>query len=146
MAVAEAGAVSENMKVKKSEETSSPFVSSTAASPITNGSVITSNGNESEATNRNTSAEDSANDDLIDAIIANAVAAVNGEVISAGAMNMCPEAVVSPTEGQYQHAPTFVIYLLSALSVFAFSCQNMLTFLKSVAHHKIPYCVFFNGL
>lgn len=103
MAPAEAEAVSENMKVKKSEETPSPFVSSAAASPVTNGSIITSNGNESEATNRNTSAEDSTNDDLIDAIIANAVAAVNGEVISAGAINMCPEAVVSPTEGQCQH-------------------------------------------
>lgn len=102
MVPTEAGAVSENVTMKeKSEETPSPsFASPIAASPVTNGSVITSNGNESETTNRNTSVEDSANDDLIDAIIANAVAAVNGEVISASAMNMCPEAVVSPTEGQ----------------------------------------------
>ncbi|XP_063888903.1 (E3-independent) E2 ubiquitin-conjugating enzyme UBE2O-like isoform X1 [Scylla paramamosain] len=100
MGPTEAGAVSDNTKEKEiSEETPSPsFVSPIAASPVTNGSVITSNGNESETTNRNTSVEDSANDDLIDAIIANAVAAVNGEV-SASAMSMCPEAVVSPTEG-----------------------------------------------
>lgn len=99
MAPAEAEAVSEN--VKKSEELPSLLFSSISVSPVTNGSIIASNGNESEATNRNTSTEDSANDDLINAIIANAVAAVNGEVISAGAINMCPEAVVSPTEGQY---------------------------------------------
>ncbi|KAG0729200.1 (E3-independent) E2 ubiquitin-conjugating enzyme UBE2O [Chionoecetes opilio] len=102
-AEAEAGAVvSEGVSVKvqeQSEETPSPsFVSPTAASPVTNGSITTSNGNESETTNRNTSVEDSTNDDLIDAIIANAVAAVNGEV-SASVMKMCPEAVVSPTEG-----------------------------------------------
>lgn len=96
-APAEAEAVSEN--VKKSEELPSLLFSSISVSPVTNGSIIASNGNESEATNRNTSTEDSANDDLINAIIANAVAAVNGEVISAGAINMCPEAVVSPTEG-----------------------------------------------
>ena len=102
MVPTEADAVSENVTEKeRDEETPSPpFVSPIAASPVTNGSVITSNGNESETTNRNTSVEDSANDDLIDAIIANAVAAVNGEVVSASAMNMCSEAVVSPTEGQ----------------------------------------------
>lgn len=110
VAPAEAEAVSENTKGKKSEETS-PFVSSAAASPVTNGSIIASNGNESEATNRNTSTEDSANDDLIDAIIANAVAAVNGEVISAGAINMCPESLVSPTEGQLILTLVFVVYL-----------------------------------
>lgn len=99
--------VTENVNIKeKSEETPSPSFASPigasplAASPVTNGSVITSNGNESETTNRNTSVEDSANDDLIDAIIANAVAAVNGEVVAASAMNMCPEAIVSPTEGE----------------------------------------------
>lgn len=128
IAPAEAGAVSEMVKAKNREETPSPFVSSAAASPVTNGSVITSNGNESEATNRNTSAEDSANDDLIDAIIANAVAAVNGEVISAGAINMCPEAVVSPTEGQCLHTPTFVVYLLSIVLMCLHLCLNMLTF------------------
>lgn len=102
MGLTEAAAVSDNTKEKEiSEETPSPsFISPIAASPVTNGSVVTSNGNESETTNRNTSVEDSANDDLIDAIIANAVAAVNGEV-STSVMGMCPEAVVSPTEGQY---------------------------------------------
>ncbi|XP_042236826.1 (E3-independent) E2 ubiquitin-conjugating enzyme UBE2O-like isoform X3 [Homarus americanus] len=74
----------------------SPAVTS---SPTTNGSIITNNGNDSEISNRNVSSEDSRNDELVDAILASLVEAVNGEVTAAATETCGPEIAISPTEG-----------------------------------------------
>ncbi|XP_069958652.1 (E3-independent) E2 ubiquitin-conjugating enzyme UBE2O isoform X5 [Cherax quadricarinatus] len=77
----------------------SPCVSPAMTSPTTNGSIATSNENDSDVTSKNMSVKDSTNDELIDAIVASAVAAVNGEMTSAAARTCVPEIAVSPTEG-----------------------------------------------
>ncbi|XP_045602323.2 (E3-independent) E2 ubiquitin-conjugating enzyme UBE2O isoform X2 [Procambarus clarkii] len=74
-------------------------ISPVMTSPTTNGSLTSNNGNDCEVTNKNITASDSANDDLINAIIASAVASVNGEVTAASIKTSGREVAVSPTEG-----------------------------------------------
>ncbi|XP_068204113.1 (E3-independent) E2 ubiquitin-conjugating enzyme UBE2O isoform X3 [Palaemon carinicauda] len=70
-----------------------------SVSSVANGSLSLTNGNNMDAANRNILSDEAANEALIDSIIANAVAAINGDVIVDPTSSNSLDAVLSPTEG-----------------------------------------------
>lgn len=87
----------ESLDDKQALDVSATNNASLLPSPVVTDDMITSNGNSGETTDKNTFSDDAENEALIDSIIANAVAAVNGEVGSA--FTSGSDCLSSPSEG-----------------------------------------------
>lgn len=95
----------ESLDDKQALDVSATNNTSLLPSPVVTDDMITSNGNSGETTDKNTFSDDAENEALIDSIIANAVAAVNGEVGSA--FTSGSDCLSSPSEGWC----SFILYI-----------------------------------
>lgn len=88
----------ESLDDKQSLDVSAANNTSLLPSPVVTDDMVTSNGNSEETTDKYSFLEGTEDDLFIDSAIPKAVAAVNGEVSSAGS-----DCLSSPSEGWYKY-------------------------------------------